>query len=238
MSTVFARLALLPLVRTQVISSQKLALAMPEISFLYQLLIKRLKSKRITETQERMRIISVFFHGVDACFRLYDVSYKEMFAYPIVNIGVFMTFIYSVRSMITHSDNYDLLEGGVLWFVDLSSKDPTFLLPLGALSLSYLAMELGFGKNQKGAGMLFKDGLQSLVLLSVPFVTTLPAGVFCYWIPSSLFAIAQSQVIKGPYAQTLLGIPPPKLPPHLQAAQKKEGAAVPPESTTPPPPEK
>jgi YidC/Oxa1 family membrane protein insertase len=161
-----------------------------------------------------------------------------MFAYPIVNIGVFMTFIYSVRSMITHSDNYDLLEGGVLWFVDLSSKDPTFLLPLGALSLSYLAMELGFGKNQKGAGMLFKDGLQSLVLLSVPFVTTLPAGVFCYWIPSSLFAIAQSQIIKGPYAQTLLGIPPPKLPPHLQAAQKKEGAAVPSESTTPPPPEK
>lgn len=215
-STIFARVSLLPLVRTQVIASRKLTVAMPEISFLYQLLLKRLSSTKISNTSERLRILSVFFKGVNACLKLYEVSKVELIAYPFINIGVFMTFVYSVRNMIVTSDNYDMVEGGLMWFMDLSSKDATFILPISALSLSYCAMELGFGANKNPASLFLKDCFQSIVLLSLPFVAVLPAGVFCYWIPSSLFAIGQTQVLKSPAMLKLLKIPEVQLPPHLQ----------------------
>lgn len=189
---------------------------MPEISFLYQLLLRRLNSTKVTNTPERLRILSVFFNGVNACLKLYDVSKMELIAYPFINIGVFMTFVYSVRNMIVHSDNYDMLEGGLMWFMDLSSKDATFILPISALTLSYCAMELGFGAHKTPATLFLKDCFQSIVLLSLPFVAVLPAGVFCYWIPSSLFAIGQTQVMKSPAMLKLLKIPEVQLPAHLQ----------------------
>lgn len=223
MSTILARVTLLPLVRTQVIASKKLSFAMPEISFLYQLLVQRLNGIKVTDATERLRIISVFFKGVNACLKLYDVPKRQLIGYPLINMGVFMTFVYSVRDLITHTNNYDLIEGGMLWFVDLSSRDTTFALPLAALGLSYTAMELGFGSaNKSEASLLFKDILQSILVLSVPVVSMLPAGVFCYWIPSSIFAIAQSQLIKGPYAQKLLNLPVIVPPSHMQAPAKVE----------------
>lgn len=212
-STIFARLSLVPLVRTQVIASQKLGVAMPELRFLNQLLQRRMKRIPLSNSEERMRILSVFFQGVNACFKIHDVSKIHVIAYPLLNMTLFMTFVFSVRDLILHTNNYELMEGGMLWFVELAEKDPTLVLPFTALSLSYLALELGFGrvKDLQWASYL-KDGCQSLVVLSVPFVVTLPAGVFCYWIPSSLFAIAQSLVLKSPYAQSMLGIPAPKMP--------------------------
>ncbi len=34
-------------------------------------------------------------------------------------------------------------EGGALWFVDLTTKDATFALPVSVVMLSYLSMEIG-----------------------------------------------------------------------------------------------
>lgn len=221
-STVFARASLLPLVRTQIIASQKLSQAMPEIGFLYKLFAQRQNEIKTASTEKRLEVTSVFLKGVDACLKLYDVSKTKIIAYPMVNIAMFMTFIYSVRDMIANSENYDLLDGGMLWFVDLAAKDSTFILPFTAVSLSYLAIDLAINKNSPKMMIVLKDFCQSLMVMSVPFVVTLPAGVFCYWIPSSLFAIAQGQLLRSAVGQELLGIPAPKLPPHLQNPKKDE----------------
>ena len=125
-----------------------------------------------------------------------------------------MTFVYSVRDMIINSGNYALMDGGILWFVDLASKDMTFALPATAATLTYLGIDLAFGgPNGKNPTLgMIKDGCQCAIICSLPAVAALPAGVFCYWIPSTLFAIAQTQIIRRPIGQKILNIPPMKLP--------------------------
>ena len=208
LATVCVRVSMLPLVRSQIIASRKLAAIMPEANFVYQLFMKRISSVKVSDTAERMRLFSVFFKGINACFQLQDLKKRQLLAYPLINMGVFMTFVFSVRDLIVRGENYDMCQGGILWFVDLTVKDPTFALPLTALCLTYTGLELAFAGGKTPTALFFKDFAQSLVILTLPFVAVLPAGVFCYWIPSSLFAITQSQVLKSPLALKLLNIPP------------------------------
>lgn len=213
LSTVVVRTALFPLVRYQLLASRKLSAAVPEINFLFQLLRNRLKHIPSSDSKERMKVVSVFVKGVKACLTLHEVRMSEILLYPLVNFTVFVSFVYSVRDLVINGPvDLALDEGGMLWFTDLSEKDKTFALPLIALGLSYGAVEIAVARSQGKLITFFKDFIQSILLLSVPFVTTLPSGVFCYWIPSSCFGIAQSIALRNPAFQKLLKIPPPPSP--------------------------
>jgi YidC/Oxa1 family membrane protein insertase len=213
-STIFVRTATFPLVRQQVLVSRKIAAAMPEISFLAQLLMSRLKTVPISNVEERMNLIGVFMKGVKACFVVHNVYVSEIFLYPMLNISVFVTFVYAVRDMVINGSlDLQLDSGGAFWFTDLSEMDKTFILPLYATFLSYMAIDLGTARAQGKLMMFIRDALQTIVMLSLPMVTQLPAGVFCYWIPSSCYGIAQSQMLKSPKFQKIFGIPPLPLPP-------------------------
>lgn len=204
------RSCLFPMVRYQLVASRKMANAMPEVNFLFQLLRNRLRFIASSDKAERKKVISVFFKGVKACFVLHDISLGEILVYPLINIGVFISFVYSLREMVVHGNaELGLHEGGTLWFTDLTEKDKTFYLPFTAISLSYLALEIAFANSSGKVIMLLKDVTQSLLLLVVPFTTSLPSGVFCYWIPSSVFGITQSIALKSPIIQKLLRLPPP-----------------------------
>lgn len=213
-STVLVRASLLPLVRFQILESQKLAKAMPELNFLVQLLRERLNTtsgdglsaKRREEVQ---KTLSIFNKGVNACLKLNDVSLLRIMAPPLVNVGMFITFVVSVREMIRGGSIPDMDSGGLWWFEDLTVSDNTMLLPLIAVSTSYTALELGFhsrgggsdegeGAHKGGGRMLvtIKDILQTVLCMSVPVVTQLPAGIFAYWIPSSLAGMVQTFVVR------------------------------------------
>ena len=208
-STVLVRASLLPLVRLQVLESRKLAKAMPELNFLVQLLRERLNTtsgdglsaKRREEVQNTL---SVFNKGVKACLTLNDVSILRIVAPPVMNIGMFITFVISVREMIRVGTVPDLDTGGLLWFEDLTALDKTMALPLLAIGTSYTALELGFATpaTEGGAGtgnrvvVTIKDIIQTILILSVPAVTQLPAGMFAYWIPSSLAGMAQTVLVR------------------------------------------
>ena len=115
-STVLVRASLLPLVRLQMFESRKLAKATPELNFLVQLLRERLNTtsgdllsaKRRKEVQNAL---SVFNKGVKACLVLNDVSISRIIAPPVMNIGVFITFVVSVREIIRMGTVPDLDSG-------------------------------------------------------------------------------------------------------------------------------
>jgi membrane protein insertase Oxa1/YidC/SpoIIIJ len=212
MSTLFARALVFPFVRSQVLSSRKLSAAMPEITFLVQLMKTRVKAIDAANITERIRVVPVFFKGVNACFKLNDVSKMQIFVYPFANMAIFMTFVYSLRQMIVDDGNM-FIHGGMLWFPDLAARDATFALPLMAVSLTYLATEVSFSSAQPGVApssvsVFLKDTIQSFMVLSVPVVSVLPAGVFCYWIPSTLFGMLQTQLFRSNAGSKLLGLPP------------------------------
>lgn len=220
-STIFLRFSLVPLVRQQIVSSRKLSAAVPEINFLFQLLRQRLQSIPGTDVSEKRKVVSVFFQGVNACFKLHDISVTEFIAYPLINMSIFITFVYSVRDLVINgSDVIGLENGGLLWFTDLSFADKTYVLPLTALGTTYLSLETAFSMNNGRVVLFFKDTAQSLLLLSIPMVATLPAGVFCYWLPSSLFAISQTLFLRTQAGNKLLRLPKPIAPSHISNGQK------------------
>lgn len=211
-STAIVKVGLFPLVRLQLFTSKKLGNAIPEINFLYQLVRQRLEGTPVRNTTERIRIMSIFAKGVKSCLIVHEISPLAFFAYPFINFALFLTFVWSIRDMIANSGDVSLEDGGLLWFADLTAKDSTFLLPLGAIGLSYASIHIAFtGINAGRMSLLFMDFFQSIILLSAPFVTPLPAGIFCYWIPSTLFGIAQIYTLRNPYMTKLLRLPPPRV---------------------------
>jgi YidC/Oxa1 family membrane protein insertase len=210
LSTVALRMSLFPMLRFQVASTQKLTKAMPDIQMLYRLLLNRLSTIPKSDTHARMNAIGVFFSGVKATLTLNDVSMTRIIAWPIINVGIFATFVLSIRDMVINGPpELGLENGGFGMFTDLTGKDNRCILPLAAAALSYTGLELSMNppsppstaiadQNQNKNKFFFrlKDGLQSLLILSLPFVLELPVGVFCYWIPSSTFMIAQSLLLR------------------------------------------
>ena len=116
---------------------------------------------------------------------------------------------------------HQLENGGMFWFCDLTAKDSTMALPLLAITATYGAIQIAFsrigmtdnnggGKNTGNMNFVtfLKDTVQTVIILSIPVVHALPAGVFCYWIPSSLFGACQSIALRTALGQSILKIPP------------------------------
>ena len=225
LSTIAVRVSLLPLVRAQYIQSRRLAEGMPKVEYLFKLLSIKLRKAPSTSSSSsssssresspsKLGDIRLAWKGAQAVFHLHEVSLMKLFAFPILNIGIFATFIFSLRDMITGSQRAELSTGGILWFTDLISKDASYALPLTAVAVSYIAMEVAFRrdnaqKNGSSTLLFFKDAFQSVLIVSLPFIVQMPSGLFFYWIPSSLCGIAQSMVFRDPLLrEKIMGIPP------------------------------
>jgi len=94
-------------------------------------------------------------------------------------------------------------EGGILWFQNLSSADPTYLLPIISAATMLAASEIT-AKNV--------DPQQRWLMRLLPigftiFLLNFPAGLFVYWITSNLMTLGQNFVIYnyGPGKKTTDG---------------------------------
>lgn len=81
--------------------------------------------------------------------------------------------------------------GGILWFTDLTAKDPYFILPIISAVTLLLAMEISNRQMEPQQRWLMR-----LLPLVVTFFTwTFPAGLFMYWITSNLVTMVQNYLI-------------------------------------------
>lgn len=205
-ATVIVKTSLLPLVRLQMLASQRLAKAIPDINSLRLLLVQSLVDSTNTPAQ-KIEALKTFFRGAGAALTIHNASISSLLFYPLANMAAFITFVYSIRTMLDNNPTGPLSKGGMLWFRDLCVADDTMILPFAAITATYLTLELSF---RGGAGpmlLFFKDALQCLVIICAPITVTLPAGVFCYWIPSSLFGMLQIYLLRKPSVMKLLKIP-------------------------------
>lgn len=210
-STTLFRMAIFPLVRLQILNMTELAKAFSDIRLLYNLFMQRRRLSDRLSINESYQLFYVFMKGTRAALIVHNFSLFKFFLYPSVNIAAFVTFLYSLRNMVYSKTTDALSEGGISWFMDLTDKDPTFILPLTAVYLSYSGLLYSFYGNNSPIVKVIQDVLQCLLLLGIPFYLQLPCGIFCYWIPSSLISIVQTKMLRTPYFQKLLGIPaPPK----------------------------
>jgi YidC/Oxa1 family membrane protein insertase len=207
-STVIVKTTLLPIVRYQIMASQRFARIMPEMTSLFGLLKQNLAKESGNDPAKKLAAVKSFTKGFRASMEIHDARLAPVIAAPLLNMSLFVTFVWSVRDMVQNSSSTGVLStGGAWWFENLTVADSTMVLPVAAMSCSYLALELAF-KNGAGPYLtLFKDVMQCVVVMALPVTCSLPAGVFCYWIPSSLFGILQSRMMKDPAVMKALGIP-------------------------------
>ena len=82
-------------------------------------------------------------------------------------------------------------EGGILWFQNLSSSDPTYLLPI----ISAVTMLASTEITAKNVDPQQRWLMRLLPVGFTVFLLNFPAGLFMYWITSNLVTLVQNYVI-------------------------------------------
>src|SRR3712207_6014110 len=82
-------------------------------------------------------------------------------------------------------------EGGILWFQNLSSSDPTYLLPI----ISAVTMLASTEITAKNVDPQQRWLMRLLPVGFTVFLLNFPAGLFVYWITSNLVTLVQNFVI-------------------------------------------
>jgi YidC/Oxa1 family membrane protein insertase len=133
-------------------------------------------------------------------------SIGRMMAMPLVQAPVFMTFLWSVRSLPTQ---FDLSQGGFHWILDLGVTDPHYILPVVASIFSLVALESGGDSGGNEQASKIKPFIRALLVLCIPVYASFVAAVFFYWIPNSIFSTLLGYTVRQPAVKKMLKIPIP-----------------------------
>ena len=114
----------------------------------------------------------------------------------LVQMPIFIGIFYVIRLFggtpgRTEPQYPSFVDGGILWFQDLSQADPTYLLPIISAITMLGATEITL-KNV--------DPQQRWLMRLLPvgftiFLLSFPAGLFVYWITSNLVTLVQNYLI-------------------------------------------
>ena len=204
-STVVVRTAFLPLTVRQMHAGVRYArTAKPEADKLSAALSKA--RRHATDLQPLL----LYGRGMRAVLRKHRCNPAAMFGGTLVMLPSFLVFVLTTRRMIRDPElGGALADGGALWFNNLTVPDETFVLPLLAVSLTYVNLELSLGKSPPGTVLNWlKDKGQMLLMMGLPLTTGLPQGVFLYWVTSASYGLVQTTALRSDGVRAALGLPP------------------------------
>jgi YidC/Oxa1 family membrane protein insertase len=210
-STVAVRVALFPLIRLNILHTSEFVRVVPYLRLLKSLLIGRMLQLKANPTANPYPVLKAYLRGIWASVRHTKIKFGKFFMYPILNMAVFITFVLGIRRLVFSEKASDMEEGGILCFKNLTKKDPTYVMPLTAFSLTYLTLFLTFrrmqGQTKSQFIANFRDFFSSSSILLLPMYSYQPAAIFCYWIPSSALAAVQSAILGNQRARAILRLP-------------------------------
>ncbi|KAM6953002.1 cytochrome c oxidase assembly protein COX18, mitochondrial isoform 2-T2 [Lycodopsis pacificus] len=94
----------------------------------------------------------------------------------------------------------DLAAGGALWFPDLTSPDPTWILPI-CLGLTNLLIIEVFSLQRVNPSRFQKvvtNSIRAFSVLMIPIAATVPSSMALYWFTSSLVGFSHNLVLRSP----------------------------------------
>jgi membrane protein insertase Oxa1/YidC/SpoIIIJ len=155
--------------------------------------------------------------------------------FAVVNVPVFVTASLAIRKIAENPPESWAAAGPANWFPDLSSADPTGVLPIANTALWLLNAHnrstrgIGGRKTDDGdtgdrspkaesrpaarisqsllSGEAMTVTLQALALFSYPFVQGVPAGMFVFWITSGVLTAAQRAALSSDAVRAAIGLP-------------------------------
>lgn len=232
-SAVLVRVPLLPFVYYQLRASARMAKASVELSYVYQLLTRRRRELLRGDISSHIRATVTFLDATTAILRLHKAPLSAIVAPMTLQLSCFWTLVVANRGLID-AGGYGMTTGGFGPFLDLTVADPTLVLPLLAVGGTFANIELSFGRRgatpesakadvsqspstsaltnstvtqtQSPLLLLAKDVVQTFLIVSLPAISTLPAGVFFYWLVSLSLTRLQASVLSIPSVASFLGL--------------------------------
>jgi YidC/Oxa1 family membrane protein insertase len=107
----------------------------------------------------------------------------------LVQMPIFITMFYVIRGF--GEEHPDFIEGGILWFQDLTAADPYYILPV----LSAVTMLAASEITAKNLEPQQRWMMRILPVVFTVFLLSFPAGLFMYWITSNLVTLIQNYLI-------------------------------------------
>jgi YidC/Oxa1 family membrane protein insertase len=199
-TTCVLRLCILPLAIRGQRAASRMAHLQPEL----QLMKKRYEALG-TPTQAETK---AFTEQMQSLFKRYDVKPLSSIVTPFVQAPIFIGMFFGMRKMPELFPDA-MSTGGILWFTDLTIPDPTYILPL-ACGISFFAT-IEAGKDQMldsnpDFGPTIVNAFRAMSLVMVPFITTFPAAMLCYWVPNNFLTLVQSVTLRNDFVKKQLGI--------------------------------
>lgn len=165
---------------------------------------KKMAAARVRGDQDGM--ISAQ-HTIRSIYRKAGVN-RLWIGFPITQIPIFYGFYKNLFGM-AELKVPGLLEGGSLWFHDLTVADPYYILPLVS-SLS-MGLQISLG-GEAGATMQTRRMKQGMILLlpiiSFTFVHSWPAALTLYFFTNSMWGLFQAISLRNAWVRDRLGLYP------------------------------
>ncbi|CDF32070.1 unnamed protein product [Chondrus crispus] len=196
-STIAIRSLLLPATLMTMRNSARMTALKPDIEERRNVVMEAVRSGDRPLAAKRQKEMQDFMRNAGA-------TPLKVLAGPLVQFPVFISFFVGLKRL-SQSDPTFATEGA-MWFIDLSSKDPMFVLPV-VCGASLLAMtELGGDTGSTQMSKEMRLGMRCIAALSVPMTYWFPTAVFCYWIPNNVFSIMLGAALRTKPTRQMLGL--------------------------------
>lgn len=160
------RLSNLPFLYLQFRSMAPLSAAMPN----YRLLFDVTKYSKASPGQK----LSCLLTSARQISKAHNTKFFKSFAYGLIQIPQFLTFIWGVRALCVH--NKELVDGGIFWFRNLTEADPYMILPVISMGLTYFNLQKGVtAENKDWLINRIKGYGQIWIILTLPISVNWPA---------------------------------------------------------------
>lgn len=174
----------------------------------------KLSISHIKETRDYVHLQSVM-----KLRKLFHCEFYKSLVNLFIQVPVFITVAMSIR-IVTQFDP-QLQSAGILWFNDLGQPDPYLILPITAVALTVYSIQRS--RNNSGTNKISNNNntetpqdvsikgidnllriIQLIAVSSTFYLSTLPSGIFIYWITTIILSITQSIIIRSRYVVQLL----------------------------------
>ncbi|MBF7114222.1 membrane protein insertase YidC [Pediococcus pentosaceus] len=180
--TIIIRIIILPLMIYQTRTTMKTAELQPKLKQLQQKY-----SSRDAESQQKLR---------EEQQKLYAEAGVNPMAgcLPLI---IQLPVMYALYAAVSRTQV--LKEGTFLW-LQLSDKDPYFILPILAALFTFMSTWLSMKSQPAGS----KNGMTSAMTFGMPLVILItalnfPAAITLYWVVTNLFQVGQTLIIQNPF---------------------------------------
>ncbi|XP_021371293.1 mitochondrial inner membrane protein OXA1L-like isoform X1 [Mizuhopecten yessoensis] len=127
--------------------------------------------------------------------------------YPMLQMPIFLSVFIGLRKMAYYPVE-SMMDGGLWWFIDLTTSDPLFILPFLTSATLLLSIELGSdGVSSKTVGTNTKYVVRAIPIIMIPVMMYFPAGLNLYWLTSNLCGLAIASFLRQDRIRKMCKIP-------------------------------